>query len=657
MMATATQIQTSTISLANGPSDDAIRLAALCRVALNTLYAELPDFNPSQAYSPDEIVNLPLSAHRLPDELYDLPRRRSARASLAQEIAALLSPSEADSLTALIRYEAERVKLRAWTALQREFDRLTATRKNGRSTHGLSGGVSPGVQAPVWSSRITAQGPWDPAVKPISLNGVSAIPMPVEVAQGEDLKPFLGHLRRNGTADVLENDQARVLEEPYYNVQALEFNKGVLYDDGRMDLCKMVVGPEHIWSLMSSLRHNTFIKHFLLGNNVIGPSGVNAIAEFLRDHPDKIETWYLAGNCIDTESFAILAEELVKSDSVTNIWLKRNPLGHGSAGHLAKLVIGAKNLRTLDLDQTELGDQGVADLFTQLAAHKPDDASPLPLRNIYLNGSGISTKATTAIGRFLASPACGLTSLYMSSNPLGDEGIQALAEALPHAPQLTRLLIQSAGVSTKGAIALCQAACGHPSLRVLDLGQAYTTEDLGQAYNYITDEAVDAIAELIRTSRLEYLNLGHAPISPAQVRTLNVVVMGSRSLLFWNAVPILPDPSRKVPTFRPSRDLTLTQDPNPPKDHLEAEKALRDHLAANVRVRYGEGVTYKDFVEEEKRWLVSDKDVRKIDSVYRNREAGMARRGIAKLVKEWGEGDDTLEKVKHAVEPVCTVRG
>ena len=63
-----------------------------------------------------------------------------------------------------------------------------------------------------------------------------------------------------------------------------------------------------------------------------------------------------------------------------------------------------------------------------------------------------------------------------------------------------------------------------------------------------------------------------------------------------------------------------------------------------MRRRYGTG--YEEFERGEKRWLMSDEvDVRKIDSVYRNREAGEARRGGKRLVKWWGEGDRTLEGV------------
>lgn len=65
----------------------------------------------------------------------------------------------------------------------------------------------------------------------------------------------------------------------------------------------------------------------------------------------------------------------------------------------------------------------------------------------------------------------------------------------------------------------------------------------------------------------------------------------------------------------------------------------------NVTSHYPNCKTYTDFEYGPKRFLVSPKDVRLIDSVYRNRDFEMARKGVKPLVKWWNEGDETLEKV------------
>jgi hypothetical protein len=644
--------------------DEAVRLAPICRNALNLVAAQHPDFDHGKGYTADEILALPLDVHRVPDELYRLPRRRSRQQPLALALSRLLYPIHEGSLAAVIRYEADRVRLRGMAALQRRYDLLRKTRDNGRTAYGMTGGAAPGVSAPVWASRIVAQGPWDPIKKPISHDGVAAVPMPVKVADGEDLAPFLDHLARGGTHEVVEGESDGVeldngRGEPYYGVRAAEFRKGVVYEDGRMDLCKMVVGPDHIGNLMHSLGTNEFVRHFLLGNNIIGPVGAEAIARFVRNHPDRMETWYLAGNCIDGPSLEILVDAMVTSPAVTNIWLKRNPLGPGAAHDLFRLVIGAPNLRTLDVDQAELGNIGVAKLFQALAAWTPGPGvelagGKLPLRNVYLNGNGIGAEAAAAIGSFLTSPHCGVTSLYMSSNPLGNKGIQALATALPQAPQLTRLSLQSVGVSTQGAVALCEGLAGHPGLRMLDIGQAFATEDLGQAYNYIDDDAVPAISNMLRSAKsLEYLSLGHCPITPPGLVAVSTAVLESPSLLYYMGSSVVSDPNRRPATFQPSREQPMADDGSRLRPEILADQAVRAHLEHNVRARYGDdGMTYARFLDDEKRWLINDRqDVRKIDSVYRNRDAGKARRGLMTLVKTWDEGDGTLERVRMAQGP------
>jgi hypothetical protein len=671
-MATATYVETSSspslairgagVGVSEVNHEDIAHLASLCRTSLNYLALHLPDLNVSHPYTADEILALPLNKHRVPDALYDLPRRKSARHEEALALAAVMDPCHEGSLTAIIRYDADRVRLRGWAALQRKYDRFAATRRNGHTTYGMTGGTPAGVASPVWSSRIMAQGPWDPVKTPISLNGCPAIPMPVQVAQEDDLAPFLDHLAAGGNHELNGDEGGFELEggagEPYYGVKGAEFKKGVVYEDGRMDLCKMVVGPDHIWRLMDSLRGNHFVRHFLLGNNIIGPSGARAIANFISELPDRMDTWYLAGNCIDGPSFGILVDAMIKSPAVTSVWLKRNPLGSDAAHDVFRLITGAENLHTLDLDQTELGDGGVAQLFTELSAYKPASANgKLPLRNIYLNGSGIGRNGAAALATFLQSPHCGLTSIYMSLNPLGDDGCMALAQALPKAPQLARLVLQSVGASTQGVAALCEGLRGHEGIRTFDVSQGFATEDLGQAYNYIDDDAVPSVQGLLDSApHLEYLSLSYCPINPPKLRELSKAVLEAPSLLYYNAISILPDPARPSITFVPSRGTTLSDNGQRPHVQVVVDKAIRAHLEEHVRARYGEDMTYVKFMEEEKRWLVNDKEVRRIDSVYRNRDAGLARRRLMTLVKDWEEGDTTLNEVMKAQGPVCSLR-
>ncbi|GJJ72392.1 hypothetical protein EMPS_04749 [Entomortierella parvispora] len=632
--------------------DKAASIANLCRPALNTLALHLTELDASQTYSAEEILAFPLTEFRIPDELHDLPRRRSTRHELASAIAALLYPVHEGSLTAIIRYDAERVRLRAWVALQKKYDVLLAAQSKG---HAITGDINTDrPYVPLWVTRIRAQGPWDPEKKPVSTSGVQAIPMPVQIAEEDELTPFFSHLESNGS-HVLDEESTEGVEldggkgEPHYGTKGAEFRKGVVYEDGRMDLCKMVVGPDHIWKLMESLRSNEFVRHFLLGNNIIGPSGAQAIAWFIRQQPDRMDTWYLAGNCIDGDSFQILVDAMVESPTITNVWMKRNPLGPEAAKDVFRLITETEKLRTLDLDQTELGDKGVTDLFNRMAEYIGPEDSKLPLRNLYLNGSGISFNGAAAIGKFLASSHCDLSSIYLSTNPLGDVGVKSLAQELPYVPNLTRLFLQSVGVSTQGAVALFKSLTGHTSIRALDVGQSYIAHDLGQAYNYIEDEAVPSILAFLQSApQLEYFNLGQCAITePGLVEIANAVATSS-SMLYYRAESVVAAPTNKAAPIGLSNYTQYQNAEALARASVKAENAVRVTLEANVRARYGQERSYPQFLADEKRWLVSDRDVRKIDSVYRNRDMGLARRKLMTLVKDWEEGDDTLDKVMNA---------
>ncbi|KAL8992590.1 MAG: hypothetical protein Q9188_007554 [Gyalolechia gomerana] len=379
-----------------------------------------------------------------------------------------------------------------------------------------------------------------------------------------------------------------------------------------------VVGPPHIGKLMKSLEQNNFVRHFLLGNNIIGPTGAKEVASYMSRQPDQMETWYLAGNCIDSSSLKLLVDGWVTSSTLSNIWLKRNPLGPSSVSALFKLITNASGLRTLDLDQTELSDAGVGELFNLLAVN---DLSSVRLQHIYLNANGISTAACQALAKYLATENCSLQSLYLSNNPVGDKGATALAEGLRHNTSILRLSVRSSGLKSPGAITIMEVLASHPKLMTLDLGYNFATEDLDSRYNCFDDSIKDAACKLIQTSQtLQYLDLG-ITFMTTQARTeIADAVCDSSSLLTFKA------------------DTVFEKLPRPLK------RVIRARLTENLKKVYGDEMTYEEFEQGEQRWLISPKDVRFIDSAYRNRDAELARRGLIRLEKKWAD-EGELERV------------
>ncbi|MCJ1384097.1 hypothetical protein MMC17_007213 [Xylographa soralifera] len=504
-----------------------------------------------------------------------------------------------------------------------------------------------------WSLRILKQGPWDEVKDPLPLTGAPAIPAPVDLASTESLAPLFSHLAINGrehlNAKEYEQDTSipTTSEEPYYGTKMQEFANGTVYEDGRLDMCKFPVGPRHIKDLMQSLDHNELVKHFVVGNNLMGRAGANSIAEFVRAHPNRMETWYVAGNCLDAHDLRILASAWMHSPVITNIWLKRNPLGPDALPVLREIITHVKKLRTLDLDQTELGNDAVRQLFAFLAdkaAHTDRDGA-LALQNLYLNATGIGASACAAISHYLSGPHCTLESLYMSNNPLGTSGLLALCNGLtPTGPSLVqnrslvRLSLTSCGLSARSVAPLLRALTAHPTLAYLDLGQSYATDDLNARYNYLssssaapnTDADTDS-ADLIpaltafitHTPHLRFLALGTTALPHPALDALAPAVLASPSLLAYTARSALP--SFKSDTLR----------------RRIRDAAVNKHLWQNVQAAYpGRFESYGEFEAGELRWVRSPRDVRLIDSVSRNREAGEARRGRGVLRKWWEGGKE-----------------
>ena len=579
---------------------------------VHLLRSNLQIAHSSQAKDTDVIEEQPT----ISEEIMSAQRRKSARDIIATEIAARLYPcSDLDSLAPIIRYEKDIVLLRKLVYEQRRTAIARATDHNTRHT---------------WIKRIAVQGPWDEANDQLTPSGAPSLPMPVEVSDKDSLAPFLTHLRDNGRCQPISSSKVFTTGvEPFYDIDLIEFQRGVLYADGRIDLCKMVTGPRNIGDLMDSLRTSTFSRHFLLGNNIIGPTGAKAIAAFIDDFPHRFETWYLAGNCIDTDSFGLLVDSMTKSEAITNVWLKRNPLGRAAATDVFRLVTQTPNLRTLDLDQTELGDTGVAELFNLLTKHN----SPIALRHIYLNATGIGKHACQQIAHYIGSSHCLLQSIYMSNNPIGSS-VTALATGLRKNTSLKRLSIQSCGLVEVSC--LFDALTSHETLEMLDIGQSYATEDLGMRYNWLSGSCAVSIVNLIMASpSLRYLNLAYVPLSQLALNSILSAVSQSSTLLWFQAKPLT----------RGGRDAAAV---HTGQEAARLHKLVRERLHANVKAECN-GMSYEQFEAEHKRFLVSPRDVRFIDSVYRNRDAGAARRGLKRLDKWWKEDNVTLQQVQDGL--------
>ena len=402
-----------------------------------------------------------------------------------------------------------------------------------------------------------------------------------------------------------------------------------------------------IAELLAILGSNDFLRHLLLENKMIGPAGAAALSQWALNNPGNIETWFLAGNCIDATGLERLVGAWIFADNITNIWLRRNPLGPESAYMLSILIKNSPKLRTLDLEQTKLGDRGVADLFGSLlplqTRNMLEIRTPVPppngnsettygwtslspiwikergcgeevplrtiyppiavnideltykstvaLRNIYLNAVGAGAVACWSVGLYLAHSLCPIESLYLCNNPIGDAGAIALANGLASNHSLLRLHLGSCDLTNEGIIVMFRVLKAHPRLRSLSIQYCYLTSELGSEYNYFDDGVKDVLETFIvgGPQTLRLLDIGDTAMSVSAIESLAAKVTRSDSLVVFYAGTVYGNGDEEV---------------------LGRMKRKLDENRQRIY-----GVDDATFSETERRWLMDPKDADIVDGM------------------------------------------
>lgn len=346
--------------------------------------------------------------------------------------------------------------------------------------------------------------------------------MPVEISAFEELEEFFKFLDSNG--EVVVNNFG---EDP-----CMEFGRGAIYEDKRMDLCKQVVGPTWIGNLMKSLVSNNKVEHFLLGNNIIGEAGGLAIKEFLLNpHVPKIKTWYVAGNNLNSKAISNIVDGLLSDPDMQFLWLKRNPLKPEGIQHIARLLESNQKIKVLDLHNTAVLDKGIEYLVKGLKANNS-------LRHLYLDANGLTESCLDNLIDYfeylISNDLIGITSLWLDMNKLFDSGVSKLVKVLGKYKHLKRLVLGSNGLTDACVDDIVDAFENHPNLIVLDIGMYKSTSDMGMITNNIGDAGATKLCRLIEfNKKIIFLNIMMNGIREKGLELIAQAIKNNNSLLYF----------------------------------------------------------------------------------------------------------------------------
>ena len=334
---------------------------------------------------------------------------------------------------------------------------------------------------------------------PISSEILHPRPQPVVPCDLDQLDPLLDWLQLN--------------EKPK---DQTAFTKGTIVPDGRLDLCKQVIGPKGIDPLLISMDGNEQVKRLLLGNNIIGDHGAKSIANAIKNNSvPNMDTWYIAGNDITDIGIQPICEALYNNNSVKSLWLKRNPLKPSGVLFIGRLLENNSFISTLDLDNCGVFDEGTSILMNSLKNNST-------LKNLYLSVNGITLDGVSSISDYLSSPNSYLETLFLSVNRIGDDGCKLIANSFKSNKNLRRLSLASNRISDIGVNYLVDGLLdsNHP-LQFLDLGFTKSTWAVREIGNRIGDDGAKSLARLLDNNKtLHSLYLKNNCIGDEGIRAL-----------------------------------------------------------------------------------------------------------------------------------------
>ena len=347
---------------------------------------------------------------------------------------------------------------------------------------------------------------------PLSDAILNPVPEPVDISSRDQLQPLYSWLKLN----------------QIFNENDYRFLKGTVTTDGRLDLCKQVIGPQGIQPLLDSMENSKQVNRVLLGNNIIGDLGGKIIADFIKSGKSTIKIWYIAGNQFTSIGIEPICDALLDDKLVNALWLKRNPLKAQGMYSIGRLLRFNTTIQTLDLLNCGLLDSGVEILFASLNENQT-------LKHLYLSANGITPFGISYIRDYFKNGTSRIETLFLGANRIGDEGAKIITDFFEYENKLERVNLASSRIGAEGMRWLSVAKLD--KLKVLDIGYMRSTMDLGELGNFIEDQGAEYLSDFLRNSKsLVSLNITHNHITQKGLQKIVNSLKLNESLLYLDYI-------------------------------------------------------------------------------------------------------------------------
>jgi Ran GTPase-activating protein (RanGAP) involved in mRNA processing and transport len=231
-----------------------------------------------------------------------------------------------------------------------------------------------------------------------------------------------------------------------------------------------------------------------------------------------------------------------------SLWLKRNPLKADGMRHISDLLSVHQHLHILDLHNTAVMDEGCKHLAIGLKKNTS-------LRRLYLDANGITDVGLKEIeGYFqhlIQENRLGVHSIFLDMNQYSDEGVCSFMKVIGDYRHLKRLNFGSCGLGPSVAEQAYYSFKYHPNLIMLCLGYYKSTIDMGVMVNRIGDRGAEWIGKLItENNTLKTIDLAYNDITDIGMTFLANAVEKNEGLFYLHYAehmhPVNKEINRKI---------------------------------------------------------------------------------------------------------------